>query len=625
MFGRFENINPASFFVVAALLMGALLSLVTPPLQAPDEFSHFYRSYQVAEGHFLPLKQDQRLGGNIPEGINDFIEQYKQPAYIYRYTFSYRELARSFKIDLQPEDRKFRDFANTAYYSPVSYLPQSLMMAMLRPFNAPPALLYYAGRLFVFFIWLFCLYRVIVFVPVFKWLFTFLALLPMNLYVANSFSADTVTNILSFLFIALTLQHIFVTPRITARHLLLLALVLALLALAKVVYIGLVLLLFAIPGHKFNSRAQRLLGLGLLFLLSAFLSGLWSEAVMKLYIPIKDYNPDYSNLAFLSPCGDYYAQQAYILSHGLYFFKVIWHSLADHPNTYLSGYVGVFGNGDIGLPTWLYVISYTVIVFLVLTEKNKYHFTRAQKLFLLLSAMAAFTLLVLSQHLIWDCPGEGVVDMIQGRYLVPVFPLLFLLFSNTRLQLRVNPSLLVLPVIALLSTYSCWVIYGRYFIGQPAQVTELYCNTEETDTYHAFKTSDPAICLGNGSCQSTTEHRSGTASALLDQASPFCFTYWFKHLHKGDVIEAEAWQKGKGGLLVLSARQPGCKDFYFAAALRGHRDKNGWLRIRNICELTLDCDSAEVAFYAWNPGKDSVYLDDVKLTVKKFGRNQAHE
>src|SRR5262249_29913195 len=156
-----------------------------------------------------------------------------------------------------------------------------------------------------------------------------------------------------------------------------------------------------------------------------FLSGLWSEAVMKLYIPIREYNPAYSHLAFLSPCGDYYAQQAYILSHGFYFLKVIWHSLADHPNTYLSGYAGVFGNGDIGLPTWLYVVTYSVIIFLVLTEKNTFHFTALQKLFLFLSAACAFVLLALSQHLIWDCPGEGVVDMIQGRYLIPILPLVF--------------------------------------------------------------------------------------------------------------------------------------------------------------------------------------------------------
>jgi hypothetical protein len=214
--------------------------------------------------------------------------------------------------------------------------------------------------------------------------------------------------------------------------------------------------------------------------------------------------------------------------------------------------------------------------------------------------------------------GEGVADMIQGRYLIPVLPLVFLLFSNASLQLRFNPSVVVVPVIALLTLYSCWVIYERYYIGPPAQVVELYCDTEETDVYGAFKTSDPAIWLGNGANRSNEEHRSGNASALLSPASPFCFTYTFKNLHKGDLVEAAAWQKGEGGLLVVSAKQPGCKEFYFASGLKSYRDKNGWQRIRNMCELTLDCDSAEVAFYAWNPGKGKVYLDDIKLTVKRF-------
>ncbi len=618
MLQKARNITALRFFVMAALVIELLYTLATPPLQAPDEFSHFYRAYQVSDGNFLPVKHDQRLGGYIPEGIHDFINQYRQPAYIYNYTFTYREIARSFKIKLQRDSVTFRDFANTAYYSPVSYLPHALVLAVLKPFNCPPAILYYAGRLFVFVLWLLAMRWVIKTVPVFKWLFTFLVLLPMNPYVVNSFSADTVTNILSFLFIALALKHMFVSKTVAGRQLLVLALLLVLLALAKVVYVGLIVLLFAIPGHKFKNKIYRFASLGALLGISFVVALLWQTAVMQLYIPFKDYNPNYQAVACLSPCGDYYAQKAYIMQHGTYFFKVIWHSLFDHPRTYLSGYVGLFGNSDISLPLWAYVITYIGIVFIAFTEKNRFGFLGRQKIWLFAAAAAAFVLLLLSQHLVWDCVGEGVVDLLQGRYLIPLLPLVFMLFSGSVVNARFNPGVVVGVVLIMLYGFSIYRIHHRFFTGPAAQKSEVYCNTEDVNGQGAFITSYPNALMSDAESRSALEHRSGGTCALLTPDRPFCFTHKFKGLHKGDLLEAEAWQKGSGGLLVFSGKKESCGDFYFAGTFKGHCDKQGWQRLRNIYELSLDCDSAEIAFYAWNPGQQLVYLDDIKLTVTHF-------
>lgn len=66
MFSAFKNIKPHLFFIYAAIFFFIILNIVTPPLQAADEFNHFYRAYQIAEGQFLPNKIDNRLGGEIP-------------------------------------------------------------------------------------------------------------------------------------------------------------------------------------------------------------------------------------------------------------------------------------------------------------------------------------------------------------------------------------------------------------------------------------------------------------------------------------------------------------------------------------------------------------------------------
>jgi len=618
MLKYFKHPHPVKFFLCLAVCIEILLNVVTPPLQAPDEFSHFYRAYQVSEGQLLPVKSDQRLGGYIPQGLIDFASQHRNSAYNMEYTLDHREIFNSCKIKLQEGERQFQDFANTSYYSPVSYLPQALALFVIRLFSENMGVLYYGSRLFTFLVWLICMAFVIKTVPVFKWLFTFLILLPMNPYIVNSFSADTVTNILSFLLIALILRHVFVTEKIKFSQLLLLGIIAALLVLAKVVYIGLILLLLLIPAKKYGKSWIRIVVIGSVFIVSTLLMLYWSRTIMTYYIPIKDYNPAFKNVASLSPCGDYYAQKAYILNHGLYFFKVIFRSLFSHPNTYLTGYIGVFGNGVIGMPSWFYLFAYVMIIVVAICEKNSFHFSLRQKLLMFPSALLAYVLLLLSQHLIWDCVGEGIVDLIQGRYLVPVFPLLFLCLQNKSSELKFNMRPVVMSVLLFGNMYGCGLIYQRFFKGNPAEVHNIYCDAEELDPYGAFKTSDPSVLMVNGNNISNMFHHSGNHSALLSPASPFCFTYKFKGLHPGDLIELEAWEKGEGALLVISGSQPNCGEFYFGGTYRSFAEAGGWHRIKNAYQVRTLCDSLNVSIYAWNPGKKNVYIDDINVKLTKF-------
>jgi uncharacterized membrane protein len=311
----------------------------------------------------------------MPQGIEDFVAQFRNSAYDLDYTLNHQEILNACKIDLQENDRVFKDFANTAYYSPVSYLPQALAITVLKIFTKKVGILYYCGRLFTFIVWLLCMYLAIKQLPVFKWLITFLLLLPMGLYQSNSFSADVVTNILSILFISFVLKNTFQKTKINWQNLLILLSLAALLVLAKVVYVGLVLLLFLIPAARFKNNSTKLLHIGYILFFVSILFVWWSSLVMDYYLPYKSYNPDFRNVASLSACGDYYAQKSYILQHGFYFFEVIFNSLFKHPSSYLKGYVGVFGNSDINMPGWIYVAAFLLILILAIGEKNEFFFS----------------------------------------------------------------------------------------------------------------------------------------------------------------------------------------------------------------------------------------------------------
>src|ERR1700757_245294 len=618
MFDKFKNIKPQLFFVYAAIFFFIVFNIVTPPLQVPDEFNHFYRAYQLSEGQFLPNKIDNRLGCEVPNSVNKFIFPYNNAATEWRLTIPKQEIIDGFKIKYTKDTTQFKDFPNTSYYSLISYLPQTVALVITKNLHCSVGTMHYAARLLTFLVWLLCMFFVIKTVPIYKWLFTFICLLPMNIYLANSFSADTVSNILSFLFIALVLKHIFSENQFQLKNLLPLLLITALLALAKVVYVGLVLSFLAIPISKFKNKKQFFLFAGILFSVAFIVSSYWSGVVMSHYTPYVDYNPEYRDWVCLTNYSNYYQQKAYILSHGTYFLKVIFRSIFNHPYFYLRGYIGVFGNGDVLLPNWLVVLGYVVLLFIALFEKNNFKFTILQKIILVGSVFCAFVLLLLSQHLTWDAVGEGVVDMIQGRYMIPLFPILFIIIGNFKLNLNINYGLIITGALIVLYSFSTYKIVDRYHIGTCIGQDEFTCDTETVNAAGLFTTSNPAVFLQGGALKTDSIAHTGKSSLVLSEQAPYGYTFTFDNLNYGDLLEVTVWQKGKGGQLVVASDDNSCTKQYYQNDELYYYDETGWGRLYSKLLMTKKCKNAKLKFYVWNPTKEKIYFDDLSFSIKRF-------
>lgn len=621
IFKNIARVKPTTFFVFAALFFELLFNLVTPPIQAPDEINHFYRAYQIADGNFLPVRTKDRLGGYMPICFNEFLVPFNNAATNIKYTFKKDDIIKSFGVKFNAEEVEFKDFPSTTTYSFISYLPQVSALFILKQFKCSVATMYYCGRLFSFVFWLLVMYAVITIMPVYKWLFTLIILLPMNLYLANAFSADGMNNCLTFLFIALALKHIFSNSDITLRDLIILLVILSLLALAKFVYVSFILLLLLIPARKFPSQVFRFASIGIILTVTLFLVSVWSGIYLKNYIKISEYNQNYIYNVGLSPCADYVAQKAYILNHGFYFLKVIYHSVFDHPQTFLKGYIGAFGQADIPFPDWVYFLVYLIVIIVAVTDFNGILLNVRQKIIIFLAAFSAFVLILLSIHLMWDCVGEGVVDLVQGRYLIPVFPLLFILFSNKKFRLNFSPFFIVIPLIIFLNFYAAKIIADRYFTETFNERTEFFCNAEHVNNQNYFTTSNPLVNLEIGGVISNKNCFSGQSSLLLNNAAPFGFTYKIKNLKKGDLLEVEVWKKGVEGYVALSGKLKNNEEFFLANKTPLLTMNNGWSKMLYVFTMTKECNGNEFNFFVWNPTSENVYFDDLKFSLKRYKTN----
>ncbi|MCC6370539.1 MAG: DUF2142 domain-containing protein [Bacteroidia bacterium] len=612
-----KHIKPASFFLWIGLFFGSLHFFINPPLQAPDEFNHFCRAYQVSKGQFIAEKTNHRLGGHLPKSFQSFFVTYRFAATHPEYRFNSFLPDETSTTKLNADSLVFTDFANTSYYSAVSYAPQALIMLVLRPFVASPAALYFTGRFFVFLFWLLGIYFAIKRSPVFKWLLCLLALLPMNLLIANSFSADNVTNVLAFWWIAWVLHLAYNQEPLTGKKQLFLMLLAAALALAKLVYVGLFILLLLIPASNFKNRKQQFLSFAFITLPAMVLAWWWSGVAAVLYIPFSDYDPEHVQYATLAQGNNYSEQLKLILSDKTYFLKVIYNSIFNSNQIYLSSYIGVFGAYmAYQLPLWLYVMAYSGILIITLSIETPVAFSTKHRLIFFGSAFVTLVLLLFSLHLIWDPVGSGFVWLLQGRYLVPIVPLFLISLSGSLNCFSNLPKLVVIVATFAVNSAAAHCIYKQFIAEKHPFVYRAFSGMEEKNDTGDFVSNNPLIWFANQSNQSSIQKRHGNYSAMLCSTAPFGLACELKNVCYDDIIEVDFWKKGNGGVAIIAGGGKNCKEYTAPNAGYDFVDEKGWKKVHYLLHITSVCDSSKATFYMYQPDNDTVFVDDIKLTFR---------
>ncbi len=612
----FKSINPASFFILCSVFFFFIYNFFTPPLQSPDELNHLYRIYQLSEGNLLSQKIDQRVGGNIPYSVNEFALPMRLVSSS-EHKLHASDYDRLLNQPVEAHVNVFRDFPNTAQYNIVSYLPQVAAFIILKAINAPVIVLYYWARLAAFLIWTLLILWSIRLIPFAKWLMVLLALLPMNLYISNSLSADTVTNGLSFLLISFVMHLTFSATMLTAKKKILLLVICVLLSLAKVVYMPLVLLVLMIPAAHFDSTRKKLVYCAGLFVISLFSALLWSGVVMKNYIPDSEYNPVHRNDATVGFHANIHRQKEFIMHHPFYFPKVIVNTVFNSPQPYLKSYIGFFGAyQDRPMATPIYWLAWLGILLVTFFGTGNILITAQQRAIMLLAAFSAFFCLLLSQHLSWDQVGSGIMELMQGRYIIPIMPLVLISVSGL-LKRQLNVSTVIIGLVLFLNACAAYTLFKRY-IHVPYEKSVVFTTSLEVqDNDREFVTTDPSYKLNADSHTTPPNVRSGQSAAISSPQFPYVLGCNLSNISGGDLVEVELWQKGKGASLVLTGDAKECGTIYIANNEPDYMDSRGWEHVHLHYKVPGNCRNFDLNFMVHNPGQNSVYIDDLSFTIRR--------
>ena len=619
----FADLKPERFFIACAVVFGITFLLVTPPFQTPDEFNHFYRAYQISEGNLTAIKKDNRVGGDLPISLVKISEPFRALLRRGFLTTRWSTIAEQSNVALRAEERIFIDFPNTGMYSPVSYFPQALSIAVLRSCDISPIYIFYGARLFTLFFWIFCMTFIIRRLTIYQWLFTLLALLPMSISTHMSLSADVMTNLLAFAVIAYSFdlayrQHLFSTRQIIVFTALAVSL-----ALAKVVYLPLILFFFLIPREKFLSKFYYYKYLLVLFGFSFATALTWSVLMKSLYVPYNLYNAAFKNTPIMhtciSSCANMQEQLQYILSHGWYVVKVFFYSFYYAFDMYSRGFIGTFGWLDTYMATWTVVLAYGVIFLAAIGSGSKNIITGWRfKFLLVLVFFATMALILLSQLLTWSCIGDEYVYLIQGRYLIPVLPLLFMLFYVPQWHI---PSWILSLVISVVTCfvliYSSVLVWDRYFNEDEVVITSLSCDAEQVIDQNYSATGTLASTLENGKTRSSEKAHSGKYSAKISFKDPYTYTHRISQCSSGDSILVDVMRWGTAGGIMISADDNSFFYNYTDEAIE--KDSAGWNHLQaKFCVPHAMNEEKVSIFMYYKEGNDSSYFDDLNIVYRKL-------
>lgn len=394
----------ALFYLFALLL----LLFVTPPFQVPDEPNHFYRVYQLAEGHILP---DHPRGGLLPTALAGVPGPWTgRIIFKPEQKFDLHWLRNMWRVRVDPADRSEYTFVNTAINCPIPYLPHLGGLLTGRALGLPPLGFFYTARLVATFAaWALVLWCFRLAPPATHPVLALLFMSPMFMYLAPAVTADTVTTLCAIAFTAAVLRECTAEGPIVLKSRLTLIFLTATLALCKPPYVILAAMLTFIPSARFPSSLQKWLWAGAWIVVAAAIAAIWNTGSRSL---IKDFcvYPHY-------PIP--HQQAELLLARPLRFFRILRDTLAHFGWSYISGWVGQLGWTEVSLPKSVVVVYLAAFFALATTMSDPRLLSTGQKVFVLMLIIAGVTLNFLAVYLYFTPVGHGVVLGFQGRYLLP--------------------------------------------------------------------------------------------------------------------------------------------------------------------------------------------------------------
>lgn len=404
-------------YVLIATIFGSFFAVYTPIHQTSDEWVHFLKSQDVAQGNFITPKHEGNVGYFVSQKILDtYLHPVPRNEKINPDVVDY---VKQFSIRPDMKNQQlFESQATTAVYTVIPYIPQAIgiKLAMIADTNIWTANI--LGRLvnLLAFVMMsaYALYKM----PIMRRTFMFFMLAPIIMFHAASLSADAVLMGSSFIFIALVMRLWF-NEDFKKSEFVAMAVSGIVMTLCKFTYWPLLLLMLCTRVSKYGMKKNYwLFNIGITGAAGLLVAG-WNIFVMK-------YVGDGLNSGNVSATG----QISYMLNHPLEALKVFIRSFDHGLDEWFEMY-NTFGFLSTPLKGILYLYPIVFVLIAIMDQKEGIpKLDWMKKWGLRFCSISVILLVMLSIYMTWTTVGFPYVVGIQGRYFIPIIPLILLLIQQ---------------------------------------------------------------------------------------------------------------------------------------------------------------------------------------------------
>ncbi len=437
-------------FLPAAIFIGIVYMLLLQPGVVPDEPAHIDTGYRYSNA--ILLKGIQTESGGMLKRQTD-INSWNQ------IMIPTKETYKDYMIQVtEPcgETKLVETVGGYVKTSPLLYLFSSIGVTLARLLNFNSFFLLCLGRLFNLLFFVIMTYIGIKKMPFGKLVLFVVALFPMTMQQAASFSYDAVINGLAFCFIGYCLNIAYSSSKPTKKDFVILCVLGVFLAPAKYIYVGICLLMLLIPKSKFSSSRKKTVYL-VTFAICAmilFLATNLFNIVNRLSIHVSG-APDIPPYTL-----------DYIFTNPLDTLKLFLNTFAIKGDYYISTTIGRLGWLNIPLP-WIIIFGFIILFIFSCWRRqdDSQYIDVRSKILVSLIVTSVFILAHLSMMLVWTPNTFSQIEGVQGRYFLPAVPLVGLLFRNSSIVLNKNIdktimfSCVILSILSILNIFT-FIISG---------------------------------------------------------------------------------------------------------------------------------------------------------------------
>lgn len=418
LFAKKLRIKIETFSFGTIIVFGLLFSFLIPPHHTWDEFAHFIKSYNVAQGTLFPTNESKA------EYPIDFEKISHKSSLEYQSYEDFEEVKKELSVvsNSRTEQKVYPSTASINLFVP--YLFSGLGMKIAMIFNLPILYFLVFGKFLNVVAYALLCYFAIKKIPIGKRLLAFYAMLPINVLLAASLSCDFLAIGSIFLALAYTLDIIANKKKLRTRDVILLLILYSFITFSKVSYAPLFLFMFLFRKEQFTNKKERTLYQLLVVLFCGVV------AIGTYY-----YASQLGIVQWSKPGVDSNAQLLGILKNPIGYIKMLIIYLSNNSIEYLKNAFTFFAYLNYA-PSITAVLTLGMLLFFAWFDLPNYPMgdyqgiSKFDKLILVSGSLGALVLSLTALYMSFTPVGLSVVQGFQGRYLLPIiFPVLFV-FRN---------------------------------------------------------------------------------------------------------------------------------------------------------------------------------------------------